>query len=173
MVSRHHNSYRRRGFTLVELIISTLLMAMIAVAVGLATQYTRQRSGRARLTLIQEQSQRDLLRQLTVELGHTCNLQTYGANTVVFDTNLVGQGQITVQYVWSSETHTLQRRQDGGPFVVIAENLQYFDLQPDVEINGDTHYLRGWRLSLQIDTDPTGRIHRYIDVLDPPVVTGI
>lgn len=122
-----------RAFSLVELMISAAMIAIIMVALGLAMSRSHQRVAQSRTYLSTIQRRNDLTARIQNELKWASAVHYVGPEQLWFDyTNIEGQSQ-TIGYVLDPDAQTVERSIDFGTGEVIAEGVGLFDFGWDYD----------------------------------------
>ncbi|KPK78247.1 MAG: hypothetical protein AMJ79_00105 [Phycisphaerae bacterium SM23_30] len=165
----------RSGFSLVELVISAFLVALIAGAVSLALYQSHQHSDRTRIDLIRLQRTNKILQTIAEDLRWAREILQFDEQTISFSTpdpdNIGATLEIT--YQWNEYQYALYQSVEGDYPVLVAENVNFFIFQADVveeKLGPKTYsYLRGVTVTIQIGPHVNDGLQRYIECYNRPV----
>jgi len=164
------------GFSLVELIITTLMVAIIAGAVGLALHQAHNRSNSTKLTLALQQEKNDVLSLLKKELPLATELTTCLDDTIdlkIPDILDVNNGDpVSVGYQWDDITNILYQTNHQNKTSIVSDEVYYFFIeydtyQPDVLV-----YARGVSITLQVGPDTGNRFKTLFEFHNHPEMPG-
>ena len=164
------------GFSLVELIITTLMVTIIAGAIGLSMHQAHNRSNDTKLTLALQQEKNDVLSLLRKELPKATELTTCLDDNIVLkipDMLVVNNGNpVPVGYNWDDITNILYRSDNFYTSTIVSNEVYYFSIeyntyQPDVLI-----YVRGVTITLQVGPDTENRFKTFFEFYNHPQMPG-
>ena len=114
-----HSTARRRGFTLVEVMVATSLLAIVLAGVLAAYLFVGRNLTRLVNVQHQEVESRRTLRKFTQDLSAAIQLSTATTNAVTLS-KPVASGTTTVSYTYSSGAGTLVRTEAGASQTLLS-----------------------------------------------------
>jgi len=107
-----------------------------------------------------------VVRRLAADLAGLQEIFSFAPDAITFTTTASGVEK-TVQYRLSDTE--LARRESAESWHVLAEDVYYFRLEPDIFLDeqGDVR-LRGVTVTIQFGPETSDRLVRYVDVLNQP-----
>ena len=171
----HRGSARRKGLTLVELLVSvaitSILMVTIASAMLIATKALPDSSRPASQIIAASQA----VEQISAELKYAIGFTEQDANSVEFTVADRNSDEVaeTIRYDWSGVSgDSLTRQYNGGSLVDIIEDVHQFDLTYQLTTIGETAVLTSVSIALRAGSDTTTRIDGGVQILNSPEVSG-
>ena len=164
------------GFSLVELIITTLMVAIIAGAVGLALHQAHNRSNSTKLTLALQQEKNDVLSLLRKELPPATELTTCLDDTIALkipDMLDVNNGEpVQIEYHWDDITNILYRTDHLNDTTIVSDEVFYFFIEYNTYQPGELVYARGVAITLQVGPNPENRFRTFFEFYNHPQIPG-
>jgi len=173
IVTRKNSS---TGFSLVELIITTLMVAIIAGAVGLSLHQAHNRSNSTKLTLALQQEKNDVLSLLKNELPPVAKLTTCLDNRIALlipDMLNVNNGEpVPVRYYWDDITNILYRTDHLNDTTIVSDEIYQFFIEYNTYQTGLKVYARGVAITLQVGPSPENRFRTFFEFYNHPQMPG-
>jgi len=164
------------GFSLVELIITTLMVAFIAGAVGLALHQAHSRSNNTKLTLALQQEKNDVLSLLRKELPPATELIACLNNSITLkipDMLNVNNGDpVQVEYNWDDITNILYRTDHLNDTTIVSHEVFYFFIEYNTYQPGELVYARDVAITLQIGSNTENRFRTLYEFYNHPKMPG-
>ncbi len=165
-----NSPFRRRSFTLAELMVSVVVMGVIMTGLGSAIMLATRAIPDGISPLERSVQGAEVLQQLGAELQFATAFAEMGNSAVQFtvaDRDSDDTPEI-IRYEWSGTPgDPLTRQYNGGTMIDVAEDVQEFLLAYDVQTT-----LTGIRISLQVGSDPNARVETSTQILNAPEVAG-
>lgn len=130
-MKRKHAPRPVRGYTLMELIITTPLMTLLMLGMGSAILIARNSIPDGKSTTSAPLQASAALEQLAFELSYATSISSRSATSIVFVTpdRSGGGGPETIQYQWSGVAGApLTRIVNGSPAENVVASVQQFSL---------------------------------------------
>jgi prepilin-type N-terminal cleavage/methylation domain-containing protein len=169
------NRYQRirQGFSLVELIISVVLISILAVTVGRALTQTQQQTQQTRAALTQFRQEKNLLENLTEELRWARQILQFSSSGIQFtDPDPANPGSDrTLTYNWSELDQNLYRSCNGSAAKVFLSSVSQFNIQmSDFAWNTDgQRYVRSLMITVQLSANGEDTIQKYVHLSNFPI----
>ena len=164
------------GFSLVELIITTVMVTIIAGAVGLALHQAHNRSNSTKLTLALQQEKNDVLGLLRKELPKATELTTCLTDSITLkipDMLAVNNGEpVQVVYHWDDITNILYRTDRLNKTTVVSDQVYYFFIQYNSYLSGAFVYVRSIAITLQVGPNAENRFQTFFEFYNHPKMPG-
>jgi len=178
MLKRHKKFLAQvpTGFSLMELVLSLVLIAVLALAVGYSLSSSRQSTSRIKSALAQVQQKEDLAHRISEQLRWATQIQELYPNYIKFDippADGVGQLQ-TVSYFWDNFTFELYywNRTEMATSEVIHYGVPVFDIQY-VEIQpgdfGEPH-CQSLQIEIQLTQNSEDAVSKTIHLANLPEI---
>lgn len=165
--------YRRRGYTLLELVIAlplmTLLMLGLASAIHIAARAIPDGSGAAAATLHSGAA----LDLLEAELGCATAVTSRSATEIVFVTPDRSGDNVaeSVRYSWSGIAgNSLMREFNGSLPEILVPSVQDFALSYESKADGALQRLQAVQVRLIAPMGTTARLDARIDTVNEPTL---
>lgn len=161
----------RKAFTLAEIMVTMVLIAIVASAAGVALNQGYFRTGKARATLIQLTKQSHVFQLLQNDLRWATQAHDISWDSISFtvpDITVVGDFEL-VTYHWNENNLQLSCQRNSGNPDVIAQDINNISFTEDTFTENETTYLRGITISIQFGSDENSTIERYIELINTPV----
>ena len=176
---KHHKNFLSpvpTGFSLMELVLSLVLIAVLAVAVGYSLSSSRQSTSRIKSALAEVQQKEDLVHRISEQLRWAVEIQELYSNYIKFDIpppDGVGPPQ-TVSYYWNTSTHDLSywNRAEMASSEVIHYDvpvfeIQYAETQPDD--SGEPH-CQSLQIKIQLTQNSSDTVSETIHLVNMPEI---
>jgi len=164
------------GFSLVELIITTLMVAIIAGAIGLSLHQAHNRSNDTKLSLALQQEKNEVLGLLRKELPHAAELTTCQDDNIVLkipDPLDVNNGEpVPVRYYWDDITNILYRSDNQNNTTTVSPEVYYFFIEYNTYPSGMFVYARGVAVTLQVGPSAENRFKTFFEFYNHPKMPG-
>ncbi|MCP4709816.1 MAG: hypothetical protein GY869_14430 [Planctomycetes bacterium] len=164
------------GFSLVELIITTLMITIIAGAIGLSMHQAHNRSNSTKLTLALQQEKNDVLSLLRKELPNATELTDCLTDSITLqipDMLNVNNGEpVPVNYQWDDITNILYRSDNLYTSTVVSDEVYYFFIEYNIYPSGFFIYARGVAITLQIGPSTENRFTTFYEFYNHPKMPG-
>ncbi len=157
----------RRGFTLMEVMIGMLLLALVVGASGVAMVHFSQRTGEARLAVADLQQQQRFVQIITDDLVRLKDITAFTSTQFTFTVDDGAGGATSVSYTWTAATKTFTRRLGASLPVTLADNLTEFNLEYETVDQNDTEYIRGICLKMGWDGESEHTLLHRIELTNP------
>lgn len=161
-----------QGFSLTELMICVALITLLAGALGLALLRSQSRTAAARADLTQIQLKKNVLNNFTEELRWATLIQQLDSQHIRFVTPdpFAGGVLVVIEYVWDSDNLTLSRKYSDEDTVIVAEDVQVFNLDSDTLLRDATTYMQALTVTIQIGPVADSQLRQYIVLLNSPTL---
>lgn len=164
------------AFSLVEIIVTVVLISVITVAVGLTLNHTYKRTGNTKVSLSRMRQENDVLKILADDLRWATEITPlpvieHGLTLGIPSTADTG-GLEMVTYWWSPSNMTLSRRRGQEPMSIIASDIYSMIMEPDTFTKESTIYFHGITVILQFGSDTSNTVRRYIKTMNEPTLSS-
>ncbi len=169
----NHYQRIRPGFSLVELIISVVLISVLAVVVGSALTQTQQQTQQTRAALVQFRQEKNLLENLTEEIRWARQILQLSSSGIQFtDPDPANPGSDrTLTYNWNGLDQNLYRACNGSAAKVFLSGVSQFDIQmSDFAWNASgQRYVRSLMITVQLSANGEDAIQKYVHLSNFPL----
>ncbi len=173
--SRSYGTYRgrmRHGFTLVELVLSMVVMTILMGAMGSALVLASRAMPDDQSAAVLFRQGAQTVEQVLDELHTAQSLTVKTATTVLFtvpDRNSDSTAEI-IRYAWSGTPgHALTRQYNSQTAVDVVENVQHFEVRYTDDLIDGVSRTTEIRVILQAGTDSDGRVELATHILNQPL----
>jgi len=169
---RNDAQHRRRGFTLVEMVLSmavmTVLLGGISSALVIAGRAMPDRVTPAKLMT----DGYHVAEQLATELYAAQTITARSANSISFtvaDRNADSNPE-TIQYSWSGVAgQPLNRQYNGASASTVLDNVYQFNLTCVTQVIGSSTRVTLVNITLQAGSDSASRVDTSVQLLNQPL----
>jgi len=163
------------AFSLVEIMVTVVLISVITVAVGLALNHTYKRTSDTKASLTRMRQQNDVLKILADDLRWATEITPlsvieHGLTLSIPSTADTG-GLEMVTYQWNPSNMTLSRRSGQEPMSIIASDIYRMIIEMDTFTKEPTIHLHGITVILQFGSDTSNTVRRYIKTMNEPTLS--
>lgn len=163
------------AFSLVEIMVTVVLISVITVAVGLALNHTYKRTGNIQVALTGMRQQNDVLKILADDLRWATEITPlsaieHGFTFGIPSTADTGEAEM-VTYQWNPSNMTLSRRRGQEPMSIIASDIYSMIIELDTFTKEPTIHLHGITVILQFGSDTSNTVRRYIKTMNEPTLS--
>jgi len=166
-VTKNHTA-----FSLAEMMISLVIIAVIAMSVSLALNRSQQRVRTARAGFDRHQKGKSILRDMADQIRWADKISTLNSNWLIFKAKDPGNEEVenTIRYHWDSDAKTLSTQHNFDPVIVLASDLlnvswNLCDRRWD---DNNNRYIRSIVLSAQLTSDLNDTIEEYVHLVNFP-----
>lgn len=160
------------GFSLVELLVSVALIAVIAVALSVGVYRGQSRTNEFKAGLTYLQLKNNVLRGMVEDLRWATQIMQLDSQSIRFvaPDPLAGGVSVIIAYSWDSDNYILSRSCNGDIPIIVAQDMQVFSLVGDYFVRDATTYTKGLTVVIQIGPDSNSRMQQYIGLLNTPAL---
>lgn len=160
---------RATGFSLAELMIAVALVTVITAAVGMAVHRAGSRAQRSQATLASMQQNSGILATMVEQLRLAKLITDRSSTNISFQaTDITDQSTATYHYNWDSDAKTLNFRKNADGEIILAENVEAFDLDSDIFFENPNFYIRSVTIYMQIGSETPLKYNRAVTLLNIP-----
>ena len=175
--SIHRTRRPNDGFTLVEMVVSVLLVSMMAAAVGSAIFHSRQKAARAKDDFQSRYSQNHLLKGLARELRWATSIDPCSTSEnfrfIIPDPEGTAEETITIRYSLDTDNNRLMRTEDNGDQRLAGESIYDATIQVEAFQAPDAMRVSQIKLKLQLGPEETDAVEMVVPLLNTPTFDSI
>lgn len=128
-ITEHSKRRARRGFSLVEVLISTAVMAFfVAIATSSLVSISRSSSAMLNYQSMNEES-RSMLEQFSRDLRATIDVISVSSSGLTITTMTSSGSQTNITYTYNSDAGVVYRQVTGAAREIVLSDVAAFDLQ--------------------------------------------
>ncbi|MBN2377540.1 MAG: hypothetical protein JXD22_14160 [Sedimentisphaerales bacterium] len=159
-----------------ELVLSLVLIAVLAVAVGHSLSSSRQSTSRIKSALAQVRQRDDLVHRISEQLRYAVQIQDLYSNYIKFDSPApdgISPPQ-TISYYWNTSTHDLSfwNRDEMPSSEVIHSDVPVFEIQyaeTKTDDSGDPH-CQTLQIKIQLTQNSSDTLSETIHLVNMPEI---